>query len=89
MISPHSAEHTLYRVVHYGKMTRGDSVNKKLPEIKVAGDSLLIHAFAYSLLVGVYLVISDMTGYSHSCHSIKLIHCDAPQRDVLSDKMAL
>ena len=28
-----------------------------------------------------------MTGYSHSYHSIKLFHCSAPQRDVLSDKM--
>ena len=57
--------------------------------LKVAGDSLLIHAFAYSLFVGVYTVISNMIGYSHSCHSIKLSHCGAPQRDVLSDKMVL
>ena len=56
---------------------------------KVEGDSLLIHAFLYSLFVGVYSVISNMTGYSHSCHSIKLIHCGALQRDVLSDKMVL
>ena len=28
-----------------------------------------------------------MTGYSHSYHSMKLIHCSAPKRDVLSDKM--
>ena len=57
--------------------------------IKVAGDSMLIYAFAYSLFVGVYLVISNMTGYSHSCHWIKLTHCGAPQRDVLSDRMVL
>ena len=30
-----------------------------------------------------------MTGYSHSYHSIKLIHCGAPQRDVLSDNGVL
>ena len=29
----------------------------------------------------------NMTGYSHSYHSIKLIRCGAPQRDILSDKM--
>ena len=55
--------------------------------IKVTGDSLLIHAFACSLFIGLCLVTSDMTGYSHPYHSIKLIHCGAPQRDVLSDKM--
>ena len=44
------------------------------------GDSLLIHEFA---------VTPDMTGYSHSYHSIILIHCGAPQREVLSDKMVL
>ena len=54
------------------------------------GSSLLIHAFVYSLFVGIYSIISDMTGYSHSCHSIKLIHWGAPERDVLSDdKMVL
>ena len=28
----------------------------------------------YSLFVGVYSVISNMTSFSNSCHSIKLIH---------------
>ena len=37
------------------------------------GDSLLIHEFAYSLFIGLCSVTSDMTGYSHSYHSIKLI----------------
>ena len=55
--------------------------------VKVTGDSLLIHEFTYSLFIGLCSVTSDMTGYSQSYHSIKLIHCDAPQRDVLSDKM--
>ena len=32
--------------------------------------------------------LPNMTGCSHSYHSIKLVHCSAPQRDVLSDKMA-
>ena len=54
---------------------------------KVKGDSLLIHEFTYSSLIGLWLVTSNMTGYSHSYDSIKLIHCGAPQRDVLSDKM--
>ena len=57
--------------------------------IKVTGDSLLIHAFAYSLFIGLCLVTSNMTGYSYSSHSIKLIHCGAPQRAVLSDNMVL
>ena len=56
---------------------------------KVTGDSLLIHKFAYSLLIDLCLVTSDMNGYSHSYHSIKVIHCGGPQRDVLSDKMVL
>ena len=30
-----------------------------------------------------------MTGCSHSYRSIKFIHCSAPQRDALSDKMVL
>ena len=55
----------------------------------VTGDSLLIHEFTYSLFIGLCSVTSKMTGYSHSCHLIKLIHCSAPQRDVLSDKMVL
>ena len=57
--------------------------------LKVTGDSLLIHAFAYSLLISLCSVTSNMTSYSHSYHSIKLIHCGVPQRDVLSDKMVL
>ena len=56
---------------------------------KVMGDSLLIHAFAYSLFIGLCSVISNMTGFSHSYHSIKLIHCGAPQKDVLSDQIVL
>ena len=54
---------------------------------KVTGDSLLIHEFTYLLFIGLCSVTCDMTGYSHSYHSIKLIHCGAPKRDVLSDKM--
>ena len=54
---------------------------------KVTGDSLLIHEFAYSLFIGLCSVTSNMTSYFHSYHSIKLIHCGAPQRDVLSDKI--
>ena len=38
--------------------------NYVLRVLKVAGSSLLIHAFGYSLFVGVYSVISNMTGYS-------------------------
>ena len=57
--------------------------------VKVTGDSLLIHAFAYSLFIGLCSVTSNMTGYSQSYHSIKLIHCGASQEDVLSDKMVL
>ena len=55
--------------------------------IKVTGDSLLIHEFAYSLYIGLCSVTSNMTGYSRSYHSIKAIYCGAPQRDVMSDKM--
>ena len=51
------------------------------------GDSLLIHKFTYSLFIGLCLVTSNMTRYAHSYHSLKLIYCGAPQRDVLSDKM--
>ena len=51
---------------------------------KFTGDSLLIREFTYSLFIGFCLVTSDMTGYSHS---IKLIHCGAPQRNILNDKM--
>ena len=40
--------------------------------IKITGDSLLIHEFAYSLFIGLCSVTSDLTGYSHSYHSIKL-----------------
>ena len=56
---------------------------------KVTCDSLLIHVFAYLLFIGPCSVTSNMTGYSHSYHSIKLIHCGTPQRDVLSDKLVL
>ena len=55
----------------------------------VTGDSLLINAFTYSLFIGLSSVTSNITGYSHLYHSIKLIHCGAPQRDVLSDKIVL
>ena len=58
----------------------------KMPA-KVTCNSLLIHEFAYSLFNGFCSATSNMTGYSQSYHSIKLIHCGAPQRDVLSDKM--
>ena len=54
---------------------------------KATGDSLLIHEFTYSLFIGLSLVTSNMTGYSHSYHSIKLIHSGASKKDVLSDKM--
>ena len=56
---------------------------------KVTGDSLLIHEFTYPLFIGLRSVTSNMTDYSHSYHSIKLNHCPAPQRDVLSDKMVV
>ena len=55
--------------------------------IKVTGDSLLIYEFAYSLFIGVCSVTSNMTCDSYAYHRIKLIHCGARQRDVLSDKM--
>ena len=51
---------------------------------KVTGDSLLIHELAYSLFIGLCSVTSNMTGYSHLYHLIKLIHYGAPQRDVLN-----
>ena len=51
---------------------------------KVTGDSSLIHDFTYLLFCSAS---SNMTGYSHSYHSVKLIHYSATQRDVLSDKM--
>ena len=54
--------------------------------LKVTGDSLLIHAFAYSLFIGLVSVTSNMTGWLLSFVSFdKLIHCGAPQRDALSD----
>ena len=62
---------------------------KFLCRFKVTGNSLLIHAFPYSLFFGLFSVTSNMTGYSHSYLSIKLIHCGTPQRDVLCDKMVL
>ena len=71
-------------------MIKHHSNNEQTLLVKVTGDSLLIHAFAYHLLyVGVYLFNSNTTGHSHSFHAIKLIHCGAPQRDVLSDKIVL
>ena len=60
--------------------------SRKIKRFKVTGDSLLIHAFAYSLFIGLCSVTCNMTGYSHSYNSIKLIHCGAAQRDVLSKK---
>ena len=53
------------------------------------GGSLLIHEFAYSIFIGLCSVAPDMTGYSHSYNSIKLVHFGAPQRGVLSDKIVL
>ena len=59
-----------------------------LASLKVTGDSLLIHEFAYSHYSSVSVrVTSNMTSCSHSYHSIKLIHCGAPQRDALSDQV--
>ena len=49
---------------------------------KVTGDSLLIHEFSYLLFISLCSVTSNMTGYSHSYYSIKIIHCGAPERDV-------
>ena len=43
----------------------------------------------YSWWQQLHSGISNMTGYSHSCYSIKLIHWGEPERDVLSDKMVL
>ena len=57
--------------------------------LKVTDDGLLTDAFACSLFIGLCPVTSNMTGYSHLHHSIKLIHCGVPQRDVLSDKIVL
>ena len=62
---------------------------KRKKNNQVTGDSLLIHEFAYSLFIGLCSVTTNMTGYSHSYHWIKLIYCGASQRDVLSDKMVL
>ena len=56
---------------------------------KVTGDSSLIHEFAYAIFIGLCSVSSNITGYSHSYHSMKLIHCRAPQKNVMSDKMVL
>ena len=49
----------------------------------------MIRELTCSLFIGLYSVASNMTGYSHSCHSIKVIHYDAPQRDVLNIKEVL
>ena len=75
------------RVAHISPVDP-DVTNRPI-RFKVTGDSLLIHESAYSLFIGLCSVTSNMTGYSHSHHSIKLIHWGAPQRDVLSDKMVL
>ena len=61
----------------------------KMRHVKVTGDSLLIHEFAESLFIGLCSVASNMTDYSHSYHSIKLIHCGGPQRDVLNEKVGV
>ena len=50
-------------------------------------DSLLIHECICSLFIFCCLVTSNMTGYYHSYHSIKLIYFGAPQGNVLSDKI--
>ena len=55
------------------------AVKVKMPA-KVMGDSLLVHELTYLLFIGLCSVTSNMTGCSHSYHSIKLIHCGAPQR---------
>ena len=57
--------------------------------VKVTGSSFLIHAFACSLFIGLCSVTSNMIGHFHSHHAIILIHCGAPLRDVLSNKMVL
>ena len=54
---------------------------------KVTGDNLLIHEFIYSLVSVLEVTTSNMTGYSYSYHSVKLVYCVAPQKDVLSNKM--
>ena len=41
---------------------------------KVWESCLLIHELANLLFVNIYLLISAMTGYSHLCPLIKLIH---------------
>ena len=61
-----------HKTLHYAELLQ---FSLKEDLVKTAGDSLLIHASAYPLFVGVYSVRSDMTGYSHSCHWIKLIYC--------------
>ena len=43
--------------------------------------------FTCSLFICLCSFTSNMTGYSHSYHLIKLIHCSAPQRDILRDRM--
>ena len=77
--------HSLYSCLLMSLITR----TKNRTHLKVTGDSLLIHEFAYSLFISHCSVASSMTGYSHWYHWIKLIHCGAPQRDVLSAKMVL
>ena len=45
------------------------------------------NSWIYILIIHWSLFGYLMTGYSHSYHWIRLIHCGAPQRDVLSDNM--
>ena len=56
-------------------------------EVNLMPYGFLFMIFTYSLFIGLCSASSNMTGYSHSCHSIKLVHCSALQRDVLSDKI--
>ena len=52
-----------------------------------SSERLLNYIIPFSTQGKIRHYTSDMTGYSNSYHLIKLIHCNAPQRDVLSDKM--
>ena len=60
-------------------------VSKCQPRSRVTACKFMI--FTCSLFIGLCSVTAHMTGYSVSYHSIKLIHCSALQRNVLSDKM--
>ena len=75
---------------HSAPSSQRPYVNQHMHEpVKATGDSLLIHAFAYSLFISLCSVTSNMTSYSHSYNLIKLIQCGAPQRDLLNDRMVL